>query len=132
MYALCNRRPFPAGYAAPALPSLSPALDFLLDLAFRLPPLLAAADLAIMSNMREASTYAGVIRDLNCLGKTLKSWLKSFGQCTDLECEHPGDSTWEQAVSSLNWTQANSVYDLTCEAFCRTCLLLIHQGRPCR
>jgi hypothetical protein len=73
MYALCNRRPFPAEHAAPALPSLSPALDFLLYLAFRLPPLLAAVDLAIMSNMREASTYEGVIRDLNCLGNPLKS-----------------------------------------------------------
>ena len=39
MYALCNRNPFPVEYAAPVLPSLSPALDFLLELRLERGPL---------------------------------------------------------------------------------------------
>jgi hypothetical protein len=128
MYALCNRHPFPAEYAAPALPSLSPALDFLLDLAFRLPPLLASVDLVIRSDRPGTSEHVELVRDLTCLEKTLKNWLNSFGQSTDLQYEHPGTSTWQQAVHCLRRTQLNSVYDLTCEVLCRSCLLLIYQG----
>ena len=128
MYALCNRNPFPVEYAAPVLPSLSPALDFLLDLAFRVPPLLAAVDLTAGKDMQEALAHDQLIRDLACLGNMFESWLKSFGRSTDLESDNPGDSTWQQAVVSLKRTQADSVYDLTCEALCRSCLLLIYQG----
>jgi hypothetical protein len=128
MYALCNRRPFPAEYAAPALPSLSPALDFLLDLAFRLPPLLASVDLAIRSDKREGPADVELVQDLACLEETLKCWLNSFSQSKDLQYEHPGSSTWQQAVNCLKRTQTNSVYELTCEALCRSCLLLIYQG----
>jgi hypothetical protein len=128
MYALCNRSPFPAEYAAPALPSLSPALDFLLDLAFRLPPLLSAVDLATGKDMREAATHDRLTRDLACLGRTFESWLKSFSHSVGLECDKTGDSTWQQAVASPKSTQVDSVYDLTCEALCRSCLLLIYQS----
>jgi hypothetical protein len=128
MYALINRSPFPVEYAAPALPSLSPALDFLLDLAFRLPLLLAAVDLATNSNVRGAPAHEELVRDLACLEKMLESWLKSFGQCTGLAYENPGSSTWQQVATRLKRSQANYVYELTCEALCRSCLLLIYQG----
>lgn len=67
MYALCNRRPFPIEYAAPALPSLSPPLDLLLDLAFRLPLLLAAVDLTTEKDRRDAAAHEQLIRDLASL-----------------------------------------------------------------
>jgi hypothetical protein len=128
MYALCNRCPFPTEYAAPALPSLSPPLDFLLDLVFRLPPLLAAVDLATGKDIREASAHDRLIRDLACLENMLKSWLKSFGQSAILEFKNAGDFTWQHVVASLRRSPTDSVYDLTCEALCRSCLLLIYRG----
>lgn len=128
MYALCNRRPFPVEYAAPALPSLSPSLDFLLDLAFRLPPLLESVDLAICTDRQEATAQDDIIRDLACLERMLKSWLKSFGQSAGLEFESPGDSTWQEVAAHLKRIQPKSVYDLTCEALCRSCLLLLYKG----
>jgi hypothetical protein len=128
MHALCNRRPFPTEYAAPVLPSLSPPLDFLLDLAFRLPPLLAAVDLATRKDLREVSAHDQLRRDLACLEKMLESWLKSFGQSAILDFENAGDFTWRHVVASLRRSQIDSVYDLTCKALCRSCLLLIYQG----
>lgn len=128
MYALCNRSPFPVEYAAPALPSLSPALDFLLDLAFRLPPLLAAVDIATRPDVSDSSAHGDLIRDLACLERTLDSWLSSFDQSAGLDHGDPGSFTWHRAVASLKRKHANSVYELTCEALCRSCLLLLHQG----
>lgn len=128
MYALCNRSPFPAEYAAPTLPSLSSALDFLLDLAFRLPPLLASVDSVTKSDAQEASSHVEFIRDITSLEKMLKSWLESFGHSAGLEYENPADSSWQNVVASLKRIQEKSVYDLTCEALCRSCLLLLYQG----
>lgn len=129
MYTLCNRIPFPAEYAAPNLPSLSSALDILLDLAFRLPPLLASVDLVIRKpGKQQGPAYNEVIQSLTSLKKMLKSWLKSFGHSTGLEYDISGDSTWQETVASLKRIQEKSVYDLACEALCRSCLLLIYQG----
>jgi len=128
MYALCNRSPFPSEYAAPTLQSLSSALDFLLDLAFRLPPLLASVDLVTQSNQQKISSHEEIIQNITSLEKMLKSWLKSFGHSAGLEYENPENSTWQEVVLSFKRVQEKSVYDLTCEALCRSCLLLIYQG----
>lgn len=56
------------------------------------------------------------------------SWLESFGQSVGLGDVIKGESTWQHVVASLRRNPIDSVYDLTCEALCRICLLLIYQG----
>jgi hypothetical protein len=119
---LCNRQPFPAQYEAPPLRSSTPAADFVLDLAFRLPPLLASADQVTNQAVQEAATHheavrglAKVVRELVALKKIFDSWLKSF-------CEHI-----EGGNASPRWLKENkrSLPDVTAESLCRICLLLI-------
>jgi hypothetical protein len=121
---LCNRQPFPAEYAAAPLYSHPPALDFVLDLALRLPPLLASADQITTLAVRENSTHgnvlhdlAKVVRQLLALKKMLDSWFHSF-------CK-PADQIEGESGSALQlW---RSLPDVTSESLCRICLLLIHQ-----
>lgn len=127
MQSLCRRQPFPTEYAAPPLGSNSPALDFVLDLAFGLPPLLASADLITKQPVKKKSKHeksvhdlAKVVRDLFALKKMLESWLKSF--------RGPTEQIKEQDTLSLQRLEnKRSLPDVTSESLCRICLLLIHQ-----
>lgn len=122
---MCNRQPFPVEYAAPSLCSQSSAIDFVLDLAFRLPPLLSSADAVISRATNEASNHesavhdlAKVVRDLLALKRMLDSWLKTF--CERLE--------GESALCSRQRQNKRALPDVTSESLCRICLLLIHQA----
>lgn len=125
LQSLCTRQPFPVEFAAPALCSQSPAIDFVLDLAFRLPPLLSLADTEMARATNDTSSHesavhdlARVVRDLLALEKMLDSWLKTF-------CE-PAES--ESASSYRQRQNKRALPDVTSESLCRICLLLIHQA----
>jgi hypothetical protein len=127
LQSLCNRQPFPAEYAAAPLYSHPPALDFVLDLALRLPPLLASADQITTPAARENSTngnvlhdLAKVVRELLALKKMLDSWFQSF-------CKPTEQTTSENGSALQLWASKRSLPDVTSESLCRICLLLIHQ-----
>ena len=121
LYSLCNREPFPKNYAAPSFVSHSPALDFVLDLAFRLPPLLASADMVTAPGVSERPTYDKVVRDLAVLEKALKSWLGSFRMSA--KQHHSKD-----APLSVRQPSLQALPDMASESLCRICLLLIYQA----
>lgn len=128
MHSLCSRTPFPTEFAAPPLPSHSSALDFLYDVAFRVPGLLAIADTAIASNSSQPSGHTSAVRDLFAMGKLLESWLKSFckpamGHEDELSrcCRQPILVSSKQSASHL-------LFALTCESLCRVCILLTHHS----
>ena len=82
----------------------------MLDLAFRLPPLLSSADAVISRATDEASNHesavhdlAKVVRDLLALKKMLDSWLKTF-------CEHVEG---ESALSSRQRQDKRALPDVT-------------------
>ena len=125
---MCNRQPFPVAYAALPLGSQSPALDFVLDLAFRLPPLLASADTAIARAKGDGLRHgdivhdlARVVRDLLALKKMLDSWLKTF-------CEPTEQIGTERALVSRRRDNKRPLPDVTSESLCRICILLINQA----
>jgi hypothetical protein len=96
-----------------------------LDLAFRLPPLLSSADTVKARATNETSNresavhdLARVVRDLLALKNMLDSWLKTF-------CE-PAER--ESAPSSRQRLNKRPLPDVTAESLCRICLLLIHQA----
>jgi hypothetical protein len=98
-----------------------------LDLALRLPPLLASADQITTPELREKSTHgnvlhdlAKVVRELLALKKMLDSWFQSFCKPTE-QIEGEGGSALQL------WASKRSLPDVTSESLCRICLLLIHQ-----
>lgn len=125
MQSLCTRQPFPVEYAAPSLSSQSSAIDFVLDLAFKLPPLLSSTDTVMARATNETSNHersvhylARVVRDLLALKKMLDSWLKTFCEPTENE----------SALYSRQKQKKRTLPDVTAESLCRICLLLIHQA----
>ena len=125
LQSLCNRQPFPTEYAAPPLCSQSPSIDFVLDLAFRLPPLLSSADAVTTRAVNETSRYenaihdlARVVRDLLALRRMLDSWLKTFRE----------PNVRANPSSSQRRETKRALPDVTAESLCRICLLLIHQA----
>lgn len=97
----------------------------MLDLAFRLPPLLSSADAVITRATNEISNHqnavhdlARIVRDLLALKRMLDSWLKTF--CEPVE--------GESASSSAQRQKKRALPDVTAESLCRICLLLIHQA----
>lgn len=128
LQSLCNRKPFPAEYSAPSLCSQSPSLDFVLDLAFRLSPLLASADLIVARVIDETANHknavhdlARVVRDLFALEKMLDSWLKTF-------CEPTEAPEADNASSPHRWEKRRALPNVTSESLCLICILLIHQA----
>jgi hypothetical protein len=99
-----------------------------LDLAFRLPPLLACADTIITRGTGKFSDHkttvydlASVVRDFLALKKMLDSWLKTFHE--------PFEQTErESALSSRRRENKRPLPDVTSESLCRICLLLIYQA----
>lgn len=125
LQSLCSRQPFPAEYAAPPMCSQSPSVDFVLDLAFRLPPLLSSADTVLTRAINKISSHesavhdlARVVRDLLALKKMLDSWLKTFRE--------PVES--ESALYARQTENLRALPDVTSESLCRICLLLIYQA----
>jgi len=99
-----------------------------LDLAFRLPPLLAAADTLIARANNNLSKHdstvhdlARVVRDLLALRKMLDSWLRTFHEPTE-QFER------ESALSPRRRENKRPLPDVTSESLCRICLLLIYQA----
>lgn len=121
LYSLCNREAFPKDYAAPPFVSQSPALDFVLDLAFKLPPLLASADMITPTAVSEVSTHDKVVRDLAALEKALKSWLGSFR----MSAKPPN---FQDVSLSFRKSPTQALPDMASESLCRICLLLIYQA----
>lgn len=128
MHSLCNRTPFPAEYAAPPLPSQSSALDFLYDLAFRVPGLLATTDAVIGSNVREPSGYDNAVRDLVAIGRLLNSWLKSFCEPCKGQEDNMSGNYRQLVLASSKQPNAHLLFALTCESLCRVCILLIYHS----
>lgn len=128
MHSLCSRKRFPTEYTAPALPSHSPALDFLCDLAFKVPGLLAIADTATTTHPKELLSYDHIVRDLISMAKMLDSWLKSFCRPTRQTEDEVDDKSPQLGVGSPRSSASHTLFDLTCKSLCRICLLLIYQG----
>lgn len=124
MHSLCSRTPFPTEYAAPPLPSQSSALDFLYDLAFRVPGLLAIADAVSVSSTLEPSGYACAVRDLFAMGKLLDSWLKSFCKPAMGQEHEVSRSRRQPVLVSSKQSASHLLFALTCESLCRVCILL--------
>jgi hypothetical protein len=94
----------------------SAKVNSLLDLAFRVPPLLEKIDSANGTEPR-LSDISDMSENILTLKKTFESWLKSFSMVSRLDQEPaPRD------------TKKNSIHDLTCESLCRICLLLLVEG----
>jgi hypothetical protein len=94
----------------------SAKVNSLLDLAFRVSPLLEKIDSANGTEPR-LSDISDMSENILTLKKTFESWLKSFSMVSRLDQEPaPRD------------TKKNSIHDLTCESLCRICLLLLVEG----
>lgn len=94
----------------------SAKVNFLLDLAFRVPPLLEEIDLATNTESPKPDCISSLISNILALKKTFESWLQSFSTI----------SRPDQDSSSP--TPKLSIHDLTCESLCRICLLLLVSG----
>ncbi|KAM0715894.1 hypothetical protein Q7P37_008408 [Cladosporium fusiforme] len=135
VHSLCNRKQFPAECAAPAVRTSSPALDFLFDLAFRLPPLLESVDAAKLIKKAESGLFDNLKRDLASLERALTTWLgsfcKSFAQIEqdDNGTRQPQDAGPSSTYSITKREKGPSLFELSCESLCRICLLLLYQSR---
>jgi hypothetical protein len=114
VHSLCTRKPFSGGLPVRAMSTRSAKVNFLLDLAFRVPPLLKEIDLANDTEPRTSDT--SLFNDMLALKKTFESWLQSF--CI---VRRP-----DQDPSAPKARISN--HDLTCESLCRICLLLLVEG----
>lgn len=92
----------------------SAKVNFLLDLAFRVPPLLEKIDSAFATHRDQSDIV--MIENIFTLKKTFETWLKSFCSVSRLS-----QKTSPRVVK-------NSIHDLTCESLCRICLLLLVEG----
>lgn len=134
MHSLCNRKPFPTECAAPPVRSSSPALDFLFDLAFRLPPLLESVDAVEHVDGEETYFFESLKRDLASLERALSTWLGSFckslshAEQDDHVVSSPCDAMRIEAVLATK-EKTPPLFDLACESLCRICLLLLYQSQ---
>jgi hypothetical protein len=92
----------------------SAKVNFLLDLAFRVPPLLKDIDLA--NDTEPRTQNSGLSNDILVLKKTFESWLQSFCIVGRPDQDPPAPKA------------RISIHDLTCESLCRICLLLLVEG----
>jgi hypothetical protein len=97
----------------------SAKVNFLLDLAFRVPPLLKEIDSTTTTTGPRISDTS-LSENILTLKKTFEFWLKSF--CTPSSRLDNKDPT-----ASPNKPKP-SIHDLTCESLCRICLLLLVSG----
>ena len=98
----------------------SAKVNFLLDLAFRVPPLLEKIDSATSTTKPRTSDTSALTENILKLKKTFEFWLKSF---TQLDQQHQ-----QQPQSPTHKPKNPSIHDLTCESLCRICLLLLVSG----
>lgn len=134
MHSLCNRKPFPICCAAPAVRTSSPALDFLFDLAFRVPPLLESVDALERTDNNVICISDRLKNELASLERALVVWLGSFCESKS----HTGRELTASAVAhdtdrspeghELKSAKPPCLFELACESLCRVCLLLIYQS----
>jgi hypothetical protein len=93
----------------------SAKVNFLLDLAFRVPPLLEEIDAANRTELQMLDSKS-LRENISTLKKTFEFWLQSFcvSSRPDQEPSTPKART--------------PIHDLTCESLCRICLLLLVEG----
>lgn len=87
----------------------------MLDLAYRVPPLLKKIDAANDAELRTPDNRS-LSENVLTLKKTFEFWLKSFCMVSRLNQETTPRDT------------KPSIHDLTCESLCRICLLLLVEG----
>jgi hypothetical protein len=93
----------------------SAKMNSLLDLAFRVPPLLEKIDSA--NDKESCASVSSLSEKILTLKKTFEFWLKSFCVVSRLK----------QETASRD-AKKDSIHDLTCESLCRICLLLLVEG----
>ena len=94
----------------------SAKVNSLLDLAYRVPPMLEKIDSAQDSAESRMSDISSLSENILTLKRTFEFWLKSFCVVSRLDQETaPRDAK-------------NSIHDLTCESLCRICRLLLVEG----
>jgi hypothetical protein len=118
VHSLCTRKPFSGGLPVRAMSTRSAKVNFLLDLAFRVPPLLEEIDLATNTESPKPDCISSLISNILALKKTFESWLQSFSTISRPDQEDPSSAL----------TPKPSIHDLTCESLCRICLLLLVSG----
>lgn len=122
VHSLHERRPFPRNIAVTAIPSRSPYLDSLLELALRVPPYLEIIDLTASTEPRDI--HHDLPNGLVILENALLAWLKDFR--TSHHCRDGNqvitDNFDDDPVPGV---PGKSFFSLTCETLCWMCLLLI-------
>jgi hypothetical protein len=93
----------------------SAKVNSLLDLAFRVPPLLEKIDSA--NDKESCASVSSLSEKILTLKKTFEFWLKSFCVVSRLN----------QETASRD-AKKDSIHDLTCESLCRICLLVLVEG----
>jgi hypothetical protein len=93
----------------------SAKVNSLLDLAFRVPPLLEKIDSA--NDKESCASVSSLSEKILTLKKTFEFWLKSFCVVSRLK----------QETASRD-AKKDSIHDLTCESLCRICLLVLVEG----
>jgi hypothetical protein len=94
----------------------SAKVNSLLDLAYRVPPLLEKIDSAQSDAESRTSDITSLSENILTLKKTFEFWLKSFCVVSRLDQQNAPRDT------------KTSIHDLTCESLCRICLLLLVEG----
>jgi hypothetical protein len=100
----------------------SAKVNFLLDLAFRVPPLLEKTDTALNATEHLASDTSSLSASILTLKKTFETWLQSFSVVSRLNQHQQTPPPREDAKKNT------TIHDLTCESLCRICLLLLVEG----
>lgn len=122
VHSLHERRPFPRNIAVTAIPSRSPYLDSLLELAFRVPPYLEIIDLAASPGPQDM--HHDLPNCLIALENALLAWLKDFR--TSHHCSNGNQVITDNIDEDpLAGVLGKSFFSLTCETLCWMCLLLI-------
>jgi hypothetical protein len=94
----------------------SAKVNSLLDLAYRVSPLLEKIDSAQGDAESRTSDITSLSENILTLKKTFEFWLKSFCVVSRLDQQNAPRDT------------KTSIHDLTCESLCRICLLLLVEG----
>lgn len=146
MHSLTSRKPFSKAYAAPAIPSGTIGLDALLDLAFKVAPLLADADSLLHPKQpkpqyqKQSRQTTPTIQHLIALHTMLTNWLQSFRGKLSRRPDEPRPRNvgttvvdrsrdWRDCCYAITHPQASpELFNTVAEALCRICLLLVCQS----
>jgi hypothetical protein len=106
------------------LPTHHDRLHSLLDLAFQVPEILEAVDLAVAGDVRHSED--DLARRLNTQETALSSWLMAHAsKATGRTAPRNGIAGSNSGNATTPPSSRNSLFNLTCETLCRICHLLV-------